>query len=244
LSFVPNAGASKILDHKRMEVLATEIAGEFRAHARKLSLLRPSIELIRAYFRTNVRGSVTLADCRNFKEYCEKQLHRTEQAVYAMLGGYSKKQKEKKQRVPKVEREYDDHLSQEVVARMRTALNAVQRATQAKTEDERDAAWREYARIAEAEPLKSVIDGDHPSYKVLLLDVLAAARQIEAGAVQMHDVLTRIMESGILADDPSLLASVESTMTRAEELLSAGKSLTALRKRLSIGEPGHELSAG
>jgi hypothetical protein len=60
----------------------------------------------------------------------------------------------------------------------------------------------------------------------------------------MHDVLTRIMESGILADDPSLLASVESTMTRAEELLSAGKSLTALRKRLSIGEPGHELSAG
>ena len=237
LSFVPNGGASKILDHRRMEVLAIEIASEFRTHASKLSLLRPSIELIKNYFQANVRGSVTLADCRSFKDFCEKKLNRTEQAVYAMLGGYSKKQKAKKQHVPNNQREYDDHIPQEAVTRMRTALNAVQRSIQAKTKDEKDEAWREFEMISQAEPLKSVIDGDQPNYKVLLFDALAAAGQIEAGARQMHEVMTRIVQCGGLAGYPTLLSSIRSTMSSTEELLRAGKSLAALRKRLNIAEP-------
>jgi hypothetical protein len=63
----------------------------------KLKALKPQIVEVQADFK-KLKGSQTIFGCRSFKEFCEQKLGRTEQAVYAMLGDYSKKQKAKKNR--------------------------------------------------------------------------------------------------------------------------------------------------
>jgi len=108
----------RVVAHLEMEKLAVQTALEFRACSRELRALRPKIQHIKDYFASSVRGSVTLAGCSSFKEYCERKLGRTRQAVYAMLGAYPQKQKEKKKLQPKGERVYNGGFSQEDVTRM------------------------------------------------------------------------------------------------------------------------------
>ncbi len=91
---------SKKLTLNQMEKLAADVTTEFLGACGKLRELKPKIELIRTYYKENVRGSVTLAGCRTFRDFCKMHLHRTRQAVYKMLSSDSNKQQEKKN-VPK-----------------------------------------------------------------------------------------------------------------------------------------------
>lgn len=225
LTLTPLKPTKPELEHREMETLAEQVAMEFRSYDRSLRKLHPQIELIHNYFATSVRGSVTLAGCVSFSEYCTKKLGRTRQAVYSMLGEYPTKAKERKQQVPKGER--DDEIPREAVIRMRTALDKVQQARYAKTEAEKAAAWKEYDEIAAAQPLPSAMEifklkiaGDRPDYQRLLRDVLLAA-------LQLHSVLTNIVEAAILDEGSALLAA-------ARAALDAGKILAAVRKRLSF----------
>src|SRR5437867_4905823 len=83
----------RVVAHLEMEKLAVQTALEFRACSRELRALRPKIQHIKDYFASSVRGSVTLAGCSSFKEYCERKLGRTRQAVYAMLGARSEERR-------------------------------------------------------------------------------------------------------------------------------------------------------
>jgi hypothetical protein len=222
------------IEHREMEKLAEQVAMHFHSYDRSLGKLRSQIERIHDYFTTSVRGSVTLAGCGSFGEYCTKKLGRTRQAVYSMLGAYPERARERKQREPKRERERDDDLPLEAQMRLRTSWNSIRRAAEATTPEERDEAIDECRKIIAAEPLKSVLDGDQPNYKVLLVDVLAAGNKLEEAALQMHAVLMNIVESRLLPERTALLASVRVALTGAEELLVAGKQLAAVRRRLNI----------
>lgn len=212
------------IEHREMEKLAEQVAMQFRSYDRSLGKLRPQIERIHDYFTTSVRGSVTLAGCGSFAQYCAKKLGRTRQAVYSMLGAYPQRAKERKQRAPKGERERDDEIPRQAVMRMRTALDKVQLARHAKTEAEAVEAWRAYDEIAEAQPLPSAMEskivGDRPDYERLLRDVLLAA-------LQLHSALTNIVEAGILDEGSALLAATKAA-------LDAGKIIAAVRRRLNI----------
>jgi hypothetical protein len=99
----PRSGrrGSRKLSLAEMERLAADVTTEFLAACVKLRELKPKIEQIRLFFQKNVRGSVTLAGCGSFRDFCKMHLHRTEQAVYKMLSSDSKRQQEKKKNVPK-----------------------------------------------------------------------------------------------------------------------------------------------
>ena len=86
-----NPNPAETPEHREMESLAKETTQEFRDRFRKLRELKPKIQRIQDYFANNVRGSVTLAGCSSFKEFCEKKLGRTKQAVYSLLGDYPQK---------------------------------------------------------------------------------------------------------------------------------------------------------
>jgi hypothetical protein len=208
-------------EHRDMEALAGKVAQEFRITCRKLRPLLPKVKRIQDYFAAKVRGSVTLAGCQTFKDFCEKKLGRSPQAVYSMLGDYPARQKAKKQKVPKPGRVYDDGLTQEDVNRLRTAANAVNRAKEAETQGrkaEAEIAWTEYARITEAEPLKSVLAGDIPNYKLMLVDLLFAVEQLLSTLLKIADGVS----------DPAILAQIRSC---------AGKGTTmchAYRRRLGV----------
>src|SRR5205807_7700576 len=113
----------RAVTHLEMEKLAVQTALEFRACSRELRTLRPKIQHIQDYFASSVRGSVTLVGCSSFKDYCERKLGRTRQAIYALLGNYPQKQKEKQKRQTKGERVYNGGLTQDDVTRMQTGLN-------------------------------------------------------------------------------------------------------------------------
>lgn len=198
LTFTPVSRAEKTMDHREMEALAQEVAREFKTQCRKIRALRPHIQRIQDYFSSSVRGSITLAGCSSFKEFCEKKLGRSKQAVYSMLGEYPEKRKEKKQRQPKRQREYEDGLSEEDVMRMRTGLNAVVRAKEAErnnSREEAEAAWVEFQKIAEVEPLRSTLAGDRPNYKVMLIDLVRAVEQVVAAHEQLLSTLEAIPPS-------------------------------------------------
>jgi hypothetical protein len=91
---------SKKLTLNQMEKLAADVTTEFLGACGNLRELKPKIDQIRSYYQENVRGSVTLAGCRYFHDFCKMHLHRTPQAVYKMLSSDSDKQQEKKN-VPK-----------------------------------------------------------------------------------------------------------------------------------------------
>ena len=207
-----------------MEKLAAQTALEFRACSRELRTLQPKIQHIQDYFASSVRGSVTLAGCSSFKEYCEKKLGRTRQAIYALLGNYPQKQKEKQKRQTKGEHVYNGGLTQDDVTRMQTGLNAVYRFQVAKSngnQEEARCAWQEYEHIASAEPLKSRIAGDQPNYKAMLVDLLLVSEEMVA-------VLHKILDAGIVMDDASVSVAAESCTSKAEKLCNA------YRRRLAI----------
>lgn len=212
--------------HQRMERMLREVVMKFNSHCRSLRELRPQIEQIDAYFDSHPRGSVTLAGCRSFKECCEKLLHMSEQRVYAMLGDYYQKAKEKRLRKPKPASVLASPAKQEAAVR---ALDAISRYRTAKTQEAKDQAWKEYEEIADG-----WVAGELPDYQRLLRDVLDAAKAIETAALQLHAALCNIVESGLLDEGSSLLASTRASLTDAEKLLAAGKALAAVRRRLGI----------
>ena len=228
LTLTPLKPTKPEAEHREMEKLAEQVATQFRSYDRSLRKLRPEIELIHNYFATSVRGSVTLAGCGAFGEYCTKKLGRTRQAVYSMLGEYPTKAKEKKQRVPRGEREREDYVPKEAVVRMRMAIDRVNEARQAKTKDEADAAWRKFDEIATAKPLVGAMDemeskiaGDEPDYCRLLRDLLVPS-------LQLLSAVKNIVQAGVLDEGSALLA-------QARAALEAGKILTAVQeKRLRI----------
>ena len=75
------------------EGLATKLEQEFAPVCVKLKSLKPEVEMMQAMFKVLCKGSVTIAGCRNFGEFCEKKLGRQRQTVYEMLGSYKAKQK-------------------------------------------------------------------------------------------------------------------------------------------------------
>lgn len=75
------------------ERLATKLEQEFAPVCVKLKSLKPEVEMMQSMFKALCKGSVTIAGCRNFGEFCEKKLGRKRQTVYEMLGSYKAKQK-------------------------------------------------------------------------------------------------------------------------------------------------------
>jgi hypothetical protein len=160
------------------EKLAAQVVETFTGCCTKLKELKKDIEQIRQWFK-DLKGSQTLAGCRSFKEFCEKRLNRTEQAVYAMLGDYGKKKttsdgsSKKKATNPPLK---PQTISPEDQDRLVTAANAARRYFEA--EEQGDAAKaedakKEFEAISTLDPIKSTIFGDQPNYKYLLIDLLA-----------------------------------------------------------------------
>lgn len=180
-----------------MEKLAQSVAEKFTTLCTKLKELKPEISRIQEWFRNHQRGSVTLSGCRSFKEYCEQRLNRTEQAVYAMLGDKVAKKKTMKHVAESEGKAESKTVALDPVAedveRMRTGLNAVARAKAAEAKGKKEEAaeaWKEYETIAQAEPLKSRIDGDQPNHRMLLFDLLS---EIEKNGERIMPVAPMLM---------------------------------------------------
>jgi len=132
-------------------------------------------------------------------------LDRTEQAVYAMLGDYSKKQKAKKNRGTHNSTGHQE-FADEDVQRMQTGCNAAVRhfeAADAGDEAKAEEAKREFLEIAKAESLKSVIFGDKPSYKLLLVQLLGMIEQVGDKVPMMLITHSRAIRKRIGIDDVS-----------------------------------------
>ena len=142
------------------EKRAQQLVDEFAPLCVKLKALKPQIEKVQADFK-KLKGSQMILGCGSFKHFCEKKLDRTEQAVYAMLGDYSDKQKAKKNRGTHKPTTHENlNLVSEDVERMRTGLNAAVRHFEAEAagdETKAEEAKQEFLGIAEAESLKSTI---------------------------------------------------------------------------------------
>jgi hypothetical protein len=171
--------------YSEAERLAVFIEQQFNEQCQKLRDLKPQIEAVREAFKT-LKGSKTIAGCRSFPEFCEKKLHRTKQAVYAMLGGYSNKPKKDgsstgTEHPQQRTRQQKLNLAHEDVERMRTGCNAAVRyfeAEAAGNEQEAESAKQEFFGISKAESLKSVIFGDQPDFKVLLIELLSEVEKV------------------------------------------------------------------
>lgn len=104
-----------------MERVAERVADVFATCCAKLKELRPEIEKIQGWFKDN--NGKTLAGCHSFKEFCEKKLNRTEQAVYAMLGKYS----DRPARKTKLSAEKSDRLELDYKSLLLELLEAVEK---------------------------------------------------------------------------------------------------------------------
>lgn len=184
----PKTSVPKVWDdyYRNAEELAVFVEAEFNGHCQKLRDLKPQVEAVREAFKT-LTGSKTIAGCRSFPEYCETKLHRTKQAVYSMLGDYSKKPKNDGQPKGKKimpEQTATHHtlaLADEDVERLRTGCNAAVRHFEAESrgdETEAEKAKQEFLAISKAEPLKSTIFGDQTNYKMLLIDLLSEVEKV------------------------------------------------------------------
>jgi hypothetical protein len=229
----PKTSAPKVWDeyYRQAEQLAVLVEQQFSEQCQKLRDLKPQIEAVREAFKT-LTGSKTIAGCRSFPEFCEKKLHRTKQAVYAMLGDYSKKTKNEGQPTGKknVPEQAATHqtlaLADEDVERMRTGCNAAVRHFEAKAkgdEDTAEKAKQEFLAISKAESLKSVIFGDEPNYKMLLIDLLS---DVEKVGDKLPVPLTRkcqAIRKRLGIDDASfgLIAEDRSQTKKAEQVQAA-----------------------
>lgn len=170
----------------------------------KLKALKPQIAEVQADFR-KLKGSQTILGLRCFKDFCEKKLGRTEQAVYAMLGDYAKKQQKQNGRSshkPTAHQEFAD----EDVRRMRTGCNAAVRHFEAEAagdDTKAEEAKKEFLEIAKAESLKSVIFGDQPDYKLLLVQLLGMIEQVGDKVPMMLITHSRAIRKRIGIDDVS-----------------------------------------
>ena len=168
----------------KMEKLAARVVKVFTACCTKLKELKPEIEQIRDWFLSQP-GSKTLAGCRSFKEFCETKLNRTEQAVYAMLGDYSAKSKKAGGTGSKKKSQQStsgqSSLSHEDEVRLRTGANAAVRyfeGQEAGDSDKADEAKKEFMAISKMDSIHSIISGDQPNYRLLLIDLLSEVAKV------------------------------------------------------------------
>jgi hypothetical protein len=188
---------------------AQKLVNELALLCVKLKALKPQIVEVQADFK-KLKGSQTIFGCRSFKEFCEQKLGRTEQAVYAMPGDYSKKQKSKKDGDGSTPQKPTLHqslnLSDEDLERMRTGLNAVARARASEAVGDKaksDEAWQEYEAISQAESLKSTISGDLPNYKLLLVQLLGMIEKVGEKVPMSLITHVRAIRKRIGIDDAS-----------------------------------------
>jgi len=172
--------SQKLSPNSEIEKLAEEVAAHFETVCAKLSELRPKVEKIKSYFRESIRGSVTLAGCRSFREFCEKRLHRCEQTVYKMLASDTKK-REPGKTTPKAPPARSKPVASEDFERLRCACAAASRHFDA--EDTGDKAKAEQAKaefraITKAPSIKPLIIGDVPNYRSILLDLLTTVCKV------------------------------------------------------------------
>ena len=162
------------------EKRAQQLADEFAPLCVKLKAMKPRIVEVQADFK-KLKGSQTILGCRHFKEFCSKKLSRSEQAVYAMLGDYTKKQNHTERGLKKTTTHDTLNLAGEDVERMRTGVNAAVRHFEAEAAGDKtkaEEAKNEFLGIAKAESLKSSISGDLPNYKLLLIQLLGMIEKV------------------------------------------------------------------
>jgi hypothetical protein len=186
-------GSQKLSPNSEIEKLAEEVAAEFGTVCAKLSELRPKVEKIQLYFRESVRGSVTLAGCRSFREFCEKRLRRCEQTVYKMLASDPEK-REPGKTIPKAPPTRPKPVvASEDFERLRCACTAASRHFDAEdTGDKAEAenAKAEFRSITNAPSIKPLITGDVPNYCSILLDLLTTICKLDA-RLPLPTLLTR-----------------------------------------------------
>jgi hypothetical protein len=222
-------------EHAAMEKVASEVANDFRACCRKLKELAPKVKIIQDYFATSVRGSVTLAGCGSFKEFCQKKLGRTKQAVYAMLGEYPQRQKERKRKQPKKVPVPPLELSEAAVIRMRDGLNAVYRARSAEKKGRKqdaEAAWNEYDCIAEAEPIRSKIQGDHPNLEMIVAELLTVIESQSALFARTLTIIEKLPNEFIPI---ALPADLKKAMTTSSKVVHAYRTRLGMNANVSGG---------
>jgi hypothetical protein len=178
--------AEKLARLAAAEKLALSLQKSFAPLCIKLTSLKPQVEKMRDLFAELVKGSVTIAGCKSFGEFCEKKLGRKRQTVYEMLGDYKKKQRHahKKKKGPQLVLQGEDQ------ERLITAANAAQRhfdALDANDADTAQKAKREFQSITSAKALAARIDGDQPNYLALLVEVLDDINTLSG----VPEVLTR-----------------------------------------------------
>ena len=173
-----------------IEKLATEVTAEFSTVCAKLSELKPKIEKIQSYFRESVRGSVTVAGGRTFRQFCELRLQRTEQAVYRMLSADTRKRKEKKNIPKEPTARQKSVVANKDIERLRSACSAAARYFCAEdngnTAEAREAKAAFFA-IINTKSIKPLIVSDVPNtspyrYRPIASSLGAA----ETGAIPAH----------------------------------------------------------
>jgi hypothetical protein len=159
-----------------MEKLAAEVAEQFSATCHKLRELKPKIDKIQKYFQQNVRGSVQLAGCGSFSEFCVKCLHRSQQAVYQMLSSDGEKRKKKKPDFKLPTTEPKPVLASVEVEQLRAACFAASRYFEADDKGDKEeakTAKAEFLAITNAASFKPLISGDVPNHLSITLDLLS-----------------------------------------------------------------------
>jgi phage-related protein len=183
---------------------AQKLVNELAPLCVKLKDLKPLIVELQADFK-KLKGSQTIFGCRSFKEFCEQKLGRTEQAVYAMLGDYSKKQQKQNGRSSHRSTAHQQ-FADEDVERMRTGCNAAVKHFEAAAKGDKaeaEKAKEEFLAISKAESLKSVIFGDQPNYKLLLVQLLGMIEQVGDKVPMMLITHCRAIRKRIGIDDVS-----------------------------------------
>jgi hypothetical protein len=190
------------------EARAQKLVDELVPLCAKLKDLKPLIVQAQADFK-KLKGSQTIMGCRNFKDFCAEKLNRTEQAVYAMLGDYSKKSKKdgfRRSEPQKPTTHQNLDVASEDVERMRTGCNAAVRYFEAEANGDdakAEEAKNEFLGIAKAEPLKSSIAGDIPNYKLLLVQLLGMIEKVGEKVPMQLITHVRAIRKRIGIDDKS-----------------------------------------
>ena len=159
-----------------MEKLAADVAKQFSAACLKLKELRPKIEKIQSYFQQNVRGSVTVAGCGSFRQFCKDRLHRTEQAVYQMLSSDGEKSKKKESNFKLPTKKPKPVLVTVEIEQLRAACFAASRYFEADDKGDKEeakTAKAEFLAITNAASFKPLISGDVPNHLSITLDLLS-----------------------------------------------------------------------
>jgi hypothetical protein len=203
------------LEHQAIQERARKVVARFGVVCATLKEMKPEVDAIKEFFNARPRNTVEVLGCHSFRDFCLDRLHRNESTVYKMLRG-DEKQEEPKKRVPKKREREEDHIPREAVIRMRTAIEKVNEARNAKTKDESDAAWKAYDEIAAAQPLVSTINGgsEEPDYRRLTATLLTAG-------LYMLQAMQNVLDSGMLDKGSALEMSVKAALDKGNETFVA-----------------------